>query len=88
MPNGSMWFLEKTGVDIFDGQQATDYEDSNWYWNFVDLAEMIPTIPYKQTTVDFELGDLLLSMTFSITEPRNAVRYDVRRIRAVGSNLI
>ena len=82
MPNGSMWFLEKTGVDIFDGQQATDYEDSNWYWNFVDLAEMIHTIQYKQTTVDFESEDLLL--TFSIT----AVRYDVRRIRAVGSNLI
>ena len=52
------------------------------YWNFVGLVEMIPTILYKQTTVDFESEDLLL--TFSIT----AVRYDVRRIRAVGSNLI
>ena len=82
MPNGSVWFLEKTGIDIFDGQQATYYEDSNWYWNFVGLVEMIPTILYKQTTVDFESEDLLL--TFSIT----AVRYDVRRIRAVGSNLI
>jgi len=20
MPNGSVWFLEKTGIDIFDGQ--------------------------------------------------------------------
>ena len=59
-----------------------NYEDSNWYWNFVGLVEMIPTILYKQTTVDFESEDLLL--TFSIT----AVRYDVRRIRAVGSNLI
>ena len=33
---------------------------------------MIPTIPYKSTTVDLESGDLLLLMTDGITEPRNA----------------
>jgi len=33
---------------------------------------MIPNIPYKLTKIDLESGDLLLSMTDGITEPRNA----------------
>ena len=33
---------------------------------------MIPSIPYKPITVDFQLGDLFLFMTDGITEPRNA----------------
>ena len=31
-----------------------------------------PNIPYKLTKIDLESGDLLLSMTDGITEPRNA----------------
>ena len=33
---------------------------------------MIPSISYESTTIDLELGDLLLLMTDGITEPRNA----------------
>ena len=32
---------------------------------------MIPSISYESTTIDLELGDLLLLMTDGITEPRN-----------------
>ena len=39
---------------------------------------MIPTIPYKQSTIDLESGDLLLFMTDGVTEPRdvNGVMYE------------
>ena len=44
MPDGSVWFLGENGVGIFDGEEATYYEDPNWYWNFVGLVDDASTI--------------------------------------------